>query len=132
MKVTFQKDYKKLLTIAEYENAKQIISDMKEDETTAADYAEYAVNAIGSAYGIGGCEKVLSCSAEIAGNYRANNNYNKDSGTLDIWITGIAKTWGGFCEFGAYLTDIWSLTSDNSENLAKYNMFKVIYKKKSY
>lgn len=127
MKVTFGKDYKRLFTIDEYEKAKRIISDMKEDSSSPAEYAEYAVNAIGHACGIGGCEKVFSCSAEIAGNCRVWNQFSDDSGSLDIWLSGVAKTWNGFVEFGAYLSDIWSLDGENSDFLAKNHMFKVIY-----
>ena len=129
MKVTFSKDYKQRFTIDEYEKAKQIISDMKEDEFTPAGYAKYAVNAIGSAYGIGGCEKVFDCKATVAGNCRAWNSYLSDSGTLDIWIEGTAKTWQGFVEFGVYLTDVWTLSGDNAEDIARNHMFKVIYKR---
>ena len=128
MKVTFRKDYKKYLTVSEYETAKQIISEMKDDESTPAEYAEYAVNAIGGAYNIGYCVKVYSCSAEIAGNCRANNFYNDDSGTLDIWLSGVAECSDGFVKFGAYLTDVWSLDGENSGDMARNHMYKVIYR----
>lgn len=128
MKVTFGKDYKRFLTVEEYEKAKQIIADMKEDSSSPAEYAEYAVNAIGAAYGIGSCEKVLSCSAEIAGNCRINNYYLSDSGKLDIWLSGIAETWLGFVKFGAYLSDIWTLDGENSADIARCYMYKRVYK----
>ena len=129
MKVTFGKDYKKYLTLSEYEYAKTMIRDFKEDESSAAEYAEYAVNAIGAAHGVGGCERVLDCSAEIAGNCRVHDNYGTGSGTLDIWLHGVAKTWDAYIEFGAYLTDIWSLCGDNAADIARAHMYSVVYKK---
>lgn len=129
MKVTFEKDYKRLLTLEEYDIAKRIIASMKEDESTPAEYAEYAVNAIGRAYGIFGCAKVYECSAEIAKNARARDAYDGDSRNLDIWLSGYARTLDGFIKFGAYLTDIWNLDGDNNEDIAKYNMYKEIFKR---
>lgn len=128
MKVTFGKDYKKLLSMEEYEYAKTMIRDFKGDESTAAEYAKYAVNAIGDAYNVGGCERVLECSAEIAGNCRVYDNYGSGSGKLDVWISGTAKTWDAYIEFGAYLTDIWSLDGDNSADIAKAHMYSKIFK----
>ena len=129
MKVTFGKEYKKYLTLEEYDYAKQIIHDFKDDESTPAEYAEYAVNAIGGAYDIGGCERVIECSAEIAGNSRVYDNYGAGSGKLDVWIHGIAKTWYAYVEFGAYLTDIWSLDGENSADIARAHMYSVIFQK---
>ena len=129
MKITFGKDYKKYLTVEEHEYAKTLIHDMKEDESTPAEYAVYAVNAIGAAYGIGSCERVLECSAEIAGNCRVYDQYGNGSGNLDVWLHGIAKTWDAYIEFGAYLTDVWSLDGENSAEIARDHMYTVIYKK---
>lgn len=129
MKITFGKDYKKYLTVEEHEYAKTMIRDFKEDESTPAEYAVYAVNAIGAAYDIGSCECVLDCSAEIAGNCRIYDYYGTGSGKLDVWLHGVAKTWDAYIEFGAYLSDVWSLDSDNKEETARANMFTVIYKR---
>lgn len=41
--ITFPKDYKKYMTISEVEAAKAMIAEQKEDEETAAGWAEYAV-----------------------------------------------------------------------------------------
>lgn len=129
MKVTFSKEYKRFLTVEQYERAKEIIREMKDDESTAAEYAQYAVNAIGRACGIGSCDKVFECSAEIAGNCRIHDYFGDGSGTLDIWLSGIAKTWDGFVKFGAYLSDIWSISYDTAEDIAKNHMYYEIFKK---
>ena len=106
MKVAFEKDYKKYLTIAEVEAAKAIIEEQKEDEETASGWAEYAVREA-----LKGTRdylvKVIEAKAEIAGNCRVWNAYNLDSGKLDIWIDATARTADGFIIIGAYLTDIW-------------------------
>ena len=127
MKVTFGKDCKKWMTVEQYEVAKTIIRDMKDDESTPAEYAVYAVNAIGKAFDIGSCTKVFECTATIAGNRRIWNQFGDDTGTLDIWLEGTARTWDGFVEFGAYLTDIWSISGDNAVDLAKNHMYYKIF-----
>ena len=66
MKVTLLKEDKRYITLAEAPIVREIINDMKEDECTAADYAEYAIQAAYNheAYGI----EVLKASAKIAKN----------------------------------------------------------------
>ena len=128
MKVTFGKDYKKFLTVEQHETAKTMIRNMKEDESSPADYAVYAVNAIGRAEGMGSCEKVMECTAEIAGNCRIYNYYGENTGVLDVWLSGTAKTWRGFIEFGAYLSDVWGLSYDTEADTARSHMYYKIYK----
>ena len=107
MKVNMTAESKRILTVEELPVARSIIRQMKEDETSAAEYIRYAVNALGN-----GCAKVYEASAEIAKNCRVWNAYDTGTGTLDIWIEATARTWNGFVEIGAYLTDIWNI-SDN-------------------
>lgn len=106
MKVSFSKDYKEILTVAEVETAKAVIKNLKEDCTTAAEYAEYAVREALK----GKCDylnRVLEAKAEISTNGRAWNVFSGDSGHIDIWLSVIAKTVWGFIELGAYLSDIF-------------------------
>ena len=110
MKVTISAESKRVVTMEEMKMAKEIVQAMKEDELTAAEYARIAVVAFGD-----GCEKVYEATAEIAKNCRAWDNYEEGSGTLDIWIEATARTWNGFVEIGAYLTDIWNISGDNDQ-----------------
>lgn len=121
MKVTLLKEDKKYITLADAPIVRQIITDMKEDESTAADYAEYAINAAYNlkAYGV----EILKASAKIAKNARAWNVYNDHSETIDIWIDATAYVNDNeFIMIGAYLSDIWQITCENCKELAS-NMY---------
>lgn len=104
--ITFPKDYKKYMTIAEVEAAKAIIAEQREEEETTAGWAEYAVREALKDTG-DYLERVIEAKAEINGNCRVWNAYNPDSGKLDIWIDATARTEKGFIIIGAYLSDIW-------------------------
>lgn len=106
MKVKFDRNYKKDLTIYEVEQAKRIIEEEKDDAMTAKDMLEYAVNER-LKKGIDYCAKVITATATIRRNIRIWNAYHDDSQELDIWIEGLAKTGDGYIEIGAYATDIW-------------------------
>ena len=114
MKVKFEKKDKKYITIAEAPLVHEIIADMKEDEYTAADWAEYAVAAAYNhrAYSI----EILKASAKIAKNGRVWNVLNDHSETLDVWIEATAYVNGdGFIIIGSYLSDIWQINADNTQ-----------------
>ncbi len=111
MKVTLQKDYKRLYTVADLDHAHTIIKYMKDDDETAAGYAKYAISeALKGTSDI--CLNILSATAETTKNCRAWNIYGDDTGNMDVWIEAIAKTCDGFVEVGAYLTDIWQTGDD--------------------
>ena len=106
MKVTLTKEYKKYFTLEDLENAKEIIRDMKDDESTAAEYAKYAIDHYldpKNDY----CVEVLKASAEVLNYYRAHDVFNDHSNNLDIMITATAKTRHGYIEIMAYISDIW-------------------------
>ena len=106
VKVKLPKDYKKWMRIYQLEQAKIVIDyEKNEDEYTAKDWAEYAINEA-LKHRCECIEEILKVSAEIAGNCRIYNAYG-DTGEIDVWIEAIAKTSNGFIEVGAYLTDIW-------------------------
>lgn len=110
MKITITADMKKVLTIAEMPTARQVIENLKCDDSLK-DYAKMAAS-------LAACcsvEKVLECSAEIAKNCRANDNFFEGSADLDVWITFTAFTSEGFVMGGAYLTDIWNIGIDDYE-----------------
>lgn len=122
MKVTLTNESKQYLRMSEAPIARKIIEELKEDESTAADYASYAVNAAYSGFG-GVCEKVFEATAKIAKNCRVNDCYLEGSGDLDIWIDATAKTTDGFCVIGAYLSDIWGLCGENDAQVARDYMY---------
>ena len=120
MKVTFQKDYKNWLTVAEVEAARQIIREMKEDTSTAA---EEAATAIREALKDTGdwLDEVLKAEAVICKNSRVWNQYGENTGMLDIMICGIAKTSWGYIDVEATLSDIWQIGSEGYET--RINMY---------
>lgn len=126
MKVSFEKETKKYITLDEAPIVREIIKDMKEDEFTPAEYGKSAIQALysGNAYNI----TVLESSAKIAKNQRAWNAYSNESGMLDIWIEtkSIVKAMNStesdteFVIVGSYLSDIWQITSDNMTEISSH------------
>ena len=111
MKVTLTEGYRNIYTLADLERAKAVIAFEKEDESTPANYAECAVREAlkGTDDGL---VRVIEAKAETATNCRAMDSYGPDTGNMDVWITAIAKTYDGFIEIGACLTDIWQTGPD--------------------
>ena len=106
MKVTLEKEYRKLYTLEELDHAKAVIQFEKEDEETAKGWAEYAAREALSGtddY----CVRILEASAETAKNRRAWDLYGDNTASMDVWISFIAETANGFLKGGAYLSDIW-------------------------
>lgn len=117
MKVIITKESKRYITLEEAAIARKIISDCREDGMSPADYAKIAIDAVGTR-GYNWCVKIYEASAEICKNCRIWDAYGDGTRDLDIWITATAKTVNGFIEIGANLSDIWSITSDNGEEIA--------------
>ena len=113
MKITITAEAKKFITLSEMPAVRQMIEALKEDTSTAKEYAEMAARVAMDGYVV----KVFEASAEIAKNCRAENNYTADSGALDVWVNFTALTSEGFVIGGAYLTDIWNITGDNNEEI---------------
>ena len=132
MKVSITNESKKVITMAEIGAARAIVRDMADDASTVKDVAASAVNCIMRAvYGIGaGCVDVLRCSAEIASNCRIWDYFSDGSGYLDVWINGVAETSEGFCKFGAYLSDIWSIGGENNKEIAARMYYRLFSEKK--
>ena len=106
MKVKLEEGYKDKYTISDLERAKRVINYEKEDDETAKGWAEIAIReALKNSDDF--LARVLEASAETARNGRIWNAYDDDSGNMDVWITAIAKTFDGFIEVSAYLSDIW-------------------------
>lgn len=113
MKVSITAESKRYITLEEAPIAKAIIDNLKEDETTAAEYVTYAINAACK----GTCQEVFKAKATICKNCRANNSIIENSKDLDVWIEATAQTTEGFCIIGVCLSDIWQLCEDNRENI---------------
>ena len=112
MKVTLRKEDRKWIPVADMRTVRWIIEVMKEDNALD-DYARMAVRlAVGGAYDI----DILRTQAHVCANARAVNAYSDDSGHYDVWITTHALTNKGFVIVGAYLTDIWSITGNLSND----------------
>ena len=110
MKVKITSESKKWLTVAEHENAKQIIKEMREDEYGAADYIRSAAHCwLCNSGAVDYVVAVLKADAEISGNARIWNAYNNESGRLDVWLSGTVETSRGFLKIECYLTDVWGL-----------------------
>lgn len=123
MKVRLEKEDKKYITIAQAPLAREIIANMKEDESKPEEYAEMAIKA---AYGntLVFNVEVLKATAKIVKNARAWNLYNDHSEDLDIWVESTAYvSLSDSYEciiIGAYLSDIWQITEDNKKEIASY------------
>jgi hypothetical protein len=127
MKITLPKNYKQWMTVQEFENAREIIREFKGTET--ASFREDVQSAARVASRSNGDFEILKMSAEIAGNARAENLYNNESGRLDIWVDAYAfDAYEGFYSFGFYLSDLWQLTGENREEI-RARMYIREYKK---
>lgn len=111
MKVTLQKDYRNIYTLSDLEHAHLVIAEMREDESTAKAYAEMAVREA-----LEGREDyldyIVTATAHTAKNCRILDAYGwgdgeTGSGNMDVIIAFTARTYSGFVEGEAYLTDIW-------------------------
>lgn len=122
MKVNITKESKQWMTVAEHEKAKCIVKDMRENEQTAAQAAQSAVEGIlwSEAYGHGDDRfvKVHEASAEVCRDYATPLDYfGEDCGRLNVWIKATVETAKGFFKIGCLLSDIWMLdASDESKN----------------
>lgn len=58
---------------------------------------------------------------EIAGNCRVWNYYTDDSGRLDVWLVVYGyNRFTGFVEAQMYLSDLWSLSADNRDEIRSH------------
>jgi len=113
MKVTLEKDYKRIYTIEEYESAKRVIAWEKEnDEETAKGWAEYAVREALKDE-IESLTEVIKAEARTAKNGRIWDAYGEGSGMMDVLIEFVAKTSEGYMDGCAYLSDIWQTGADD-------------------
>lgn len=106
MKVTITTDMKKVITLSDMPAVNKVIAAMKEDSSTAKDYAEQAARIASGNNNV----KVLEASAEIACNARIFDGIADGTAHYDVWIRFTAiidNGFGGIIMGGAYLTDLW-------------------------
>ena len=118
MKVKVTQDAKKWLTVAEMPEVRKIIEYLKDYDWTESD--KQTVVRLGMADAFGTFE-ILKAEAEIAGNARIWNYYTDDSGRLDVWLVVYGyNQFDGFVEAHMYLSDLWSLSDNNRDEIRSH------------
>lgn len=113
MKVKFTSMMKDLCTVSELPIVHEMINLMR-DDTGLKEYAAIAARLAGRDNVV----EVLKAESEIAKNYRVYNRYTDNSRDFDIWLKVYAFVpCNGFYIIGAYLSDIWDLTTENANNI---------------
>ena len=126
MRVHMDKEYRRNYTLEDIDRAKMVIAFEKEnDEDTAKDWAEYAVNEAAKVYDDYSVE-IIKAIATTAKNYRAWNLYGDGSQDMDVWVEATAKTVNGFIEVGAYLSDIWQTGAVHYTNHMYIKYYKAV------
>ena len=115
MKVQFTAEMKRIVTVAEMPAVRKVIEAEKEnDEWTAQKWAKMAAEIVCPCSSV----KVLEASAEIAKNCCVWDAYAEGSADVDVWIRFTALVNGdSFVMGGAYLSDLWAVSSDNREEI---------------
>ena len=122
-KISFPDDYKRMFTLSDLNACKKLKESIKNDDGKI-DLSWEAVMAvvIGSDNHVGDGQ-ILAAKAEFAKNHRVWNHFCEDSNTMDVWIEVKAfDSCYGFYDIGAYLSDIWQHTYENTE-ATKYQMY---------
>ena len=128
MKVkAFTKEDKKYVTAYDVEKSREIIRDMKEDESTPAEYLETAARSLKGVYHA----EIINAAARVSCNRRVWDAYSVGSQDLDIYVEGLAKVEYNdgnsdrvaYVESGAYLSDIWQLTGSEEDDATTTSMF---------
>ena len=119
MKVNLRKNYRRELTLEQFDMAKQIIAQMKDDEFKPEQYAKVALD-----HYFAKCEtvryyleEVVTASAWVEQNHDGYYQYSTETADMDVKIKALAKvTMGendrlvdGFVEIECYLSTIWSI-----------------------
>ena len=114
MKIQMTEDSRKIITLADMPAVRRLIREMKEDNYIK----EYGGMAARVASGEYDTFEILKAEAEVAKNNRVFNAFFDGSENLDIWCRFYAyNSYYGFYEIGAYITDIWNITGDNSDEI---------------
>lgn len=110
MKTNFDSMYKKVLTVEEYEQGKELQKIMKEDNTPINDYGKMVCIEVMKEIENDWLDRVLETKATIQVNPKLSQyNYHGETGFMDILIETIGKTGFGFIEASMWLSDIWQI-----------------------
>lgn len=124
MKIRMTKDSKKVVTLDELAAARKII-EMEKDSISNNEAAKLAGDMLANYFRDGCVIEVFKAEAEIAKNNRVWNLYNDDSGNLDVWVRATVQTFDSFYIFGVYLSDINSITGNETDKeIVKYMHFR--------
>lgn len=119
MIVVYTDRSKDIITLSEKPIADGIIEELS-DYSIEADMQMIVRTAVGT----NDTFEILKFTAEIAKNSRIWNAYGANDGetkNLDVWMELYAyNKFVGFYEIGCYLTDIWQITGDNSEEIRNH------------
>ena len=119
MIVVYTDRSKMVITLSEKPIADGIIEELS-DYSIEADMQMIARTAAGT----NDTFEILKFTAEIAKNSRVWNAYGTNDGetkNLDVWMEMyVYNKYVGFYEIGCYLTDIWQITGDNSEEIRNH------------
>ena len=119
IKINLPENYKKVYTVEDVEIMKELaknFNDQPEEDAGIADAAKALANLFEND------AEVLAIEAETAKNCRVYNYFAEieESRNIDIWITVKALGFRDFYILGAYLSDIWSIGSDNHEEIKQH------------
>lgn len=122
MKITFPKEMKRVITVAEMPMVREIMRNYNTPEEDLIEYAEMAARVVARNNDV----RILEAKASIAKNCRIQDQYTDESGNLDIWIdfTAFAKgIQSSFMICGVYLSDIWKIGPAEMNEYVKSHMF---------
>ena len=136
MKVTLPKDYKRDMTVHQYEIAKKVVEwAKKNEEGKPEEYLQTAIFHIlhretdeNGLYD--GLDRVLEANAVVESGCKTYDQYFDGSEDMDILIEGYAKTWNGFIHVIARLSDIWQFDGKTDYRDRMYYTFYVEERRK--
>ena len=113
----FDKSEKRFTSVMDWENAKELIKEMKGDESKPEEYLHSAAMDLEDVYHA----EVLTAYAKVALNRNAWNNYWDESEMMDVKICGYVKVYRtndtAVVDLEAFLTDIWRRTGYEEDDM---------------
>ena len=117
MKIKMTENSKCAIHVSEMPKVREIMAMLKEDDSLN-DYAQMAARV---ASGKNDEFEILKATAEMAQNCRVWDAYGDGTEKLDVWLEVYAyNPYYGFYDLGIYLTDVWSITGENAEEIRKH------------
>jgi hypothetical protein len=117
MKIKLTDDMKRVITIDKLEAIQVVNNGMKEQKNLKWE-AEQAL-ALATKNLV--TAEILKVDAEIALNHRVWNYYGEGSADVDVWMTLVAYSPVFGCyDIRCYLSDIWSLGSENRDEIKQH------------